>query len=128
MDSPRKVVLVIDDEETIGEMVRDYLTMIDFTAFHADNAEKGMAILRKEKPSLVFLDVLMPQISGIECLKMIKEISPETIVVMVTAVHDEKTAKLAISYGAYDYLTKPIDFTYLKENILSRIFPEENLN
>lgn len=125
MDSPRKVILIIDDEPSIGEMVRDYLTLINFTAFYADSPEKGMQILRKERPSLVFLDVLMPKTNGIECLKDIKEISPETIVVMVTAVHDEKTAKLAISYGAYDYLTKPIDFTYLKENILSRIFPED---
>ena len=117
-----KRVLIIDDEPTIGEMVQDYLKLLGFTAFYAENAEKGIEVIKKEKPSMVLLDVLMPRISGIECLKMIKVVSPETIVVMATAVHDEKTAKQAIEYGAYDYITKPIDFNYLKENVLSRVF------
>ena len=122
MDATRKVILIIDDEPTIGEMVQDYLKLLGFTAFYAENAEKGIEVIKKEKPSMVLLDVLMPRISGIECLKMIKVVSPETIVVMATAVHDEKTAKQAIEYGAYDYITKPIDFNYLKENVLSRVF------
>ncbi len=122
MNALPKVILIIDDEPTIGEMIQDYLGTLGFKAFHAVNAERGIEILKKEKPSLILLDVLMPKISGIECLREIKIISPETIVIMATAVHDEKTAKQAIAYGAYDYITKPIDFAYLKENILSRIF------
>lgn len=122
MDSPRKVILVIDDEATIGELVSDYLGLLGFKAFHAQDAETGIEMIKKEKPSLVFLDVIMPKVDGIECLQRIKKVAPETIVVMATAVHDEKTAKLAITYGAYDYITKPIDFAYLKDNILARIF------
>ena len=121
MDSHRKTILTIDDEVLIGEMIQDYLKLSGFNAFYADNAENGIEILKKEKPAIVLLDVLMPKVGGIECLKRIKEIAPETIVIMATAVHDEKTAKQAIQYGAYDYITKPIDFAYLK-TILSRIF------
>ena len=128
MDSPRRSILIIDDEVTIGELISDYLKLLNFEAFHAENAEKGIEILKRENPSVVFLDVIMPRVDGIECLKEIKKISPATIVVMATAVHDEKTAKLAIQYGAYDYITKPIDFAYLKENILARIFGAENLD
>lgn len=125
MDLQRKTILIIDDEATIGGMIQDYLKTLGFTAFYAENAEKGIEIFEKEKPSLILLDVLMPKIGGIECLIRIKKNYPEAIVVMATAVHDEKTAKQAIACGAYDYITKPIDFAYLRDNILSRVFSAE---
>ena len=49
MESPRKIILIIDDEQTIGEMIQDYLKTLGFNAFYADNAEKGIEILKKEK-------------------------------------------------------------------------------
>ncbi len=123
-DMTPKTVLVIDDEVLIGELVCDYLASLGFKAFAAQSAVEGISLVKKEKPDLILLDVLMPQVGGIECLKEIKIERPESIVVMVTAVHDENTAKQAITSGAYDYITKPIDFQYLKENVLARVFPD----
>lgn len=120
----QKTILVIDDEILIGELVCDYLGGMGFRTVRASGAKEGLQLAEIENPHLILLDVLMPEMSGIECLQIIRKSNPDAIVVMATAVHDENTAKQAIQYGAYDYITKPIDFQYLKENILSRIFPD----
>ena len=124
MEDSKKKILIIDDEVLIGELVCDYLGTMGFDTFAARSAREGLEMLKDKKPDLVLLDVLMPEMTGIECLKHIKKINRETIVIMVTAVHDEQTAKQAIGLGAYDYITKPIDFNYLRGSIIARIFPD----
>jgi CheY-like chemotaxis protein len=111
-----------DREQSIGELLTEYLETLDFETLYAESGAAGLEILSKEKPALVLLDMLMPEMSGLECLQKIKAALPETIVVMVTAVYDEKTAKKAVAAGAYEYITKPVDFEMLQENILNRIF------
>ena len=118
-----KKILVIDDELSIGELVKDFLDDSGYQTFIATDALTGLEIVKKEKPDLVFLDVLMPRVGGLECLRRIKEISRDTIVVVVSALQDEEIAKQAIRRGAYDYLTKPFDLAYLQDNLLPRIFP-----
>ncbi len=123
----KKTILIIDDEVLITELVREYLGMMGFSMLAANSAREGIEIARKEKPDLILLDVLMPHMSGVECLQVLRSENPDAMVVMVTAVHDERTAKQAIEFGAYDYITKPIDFDYLKNNILARVFPDFEL-
>lgn len=115
-------ILIIDDERALGEILKEYLEALDYKVFYAENGLAGLDLLAREKPLLVLLDMLMPGMDGMECLKEIKMRSPETIVVMVTAVYDEKTAKRAIQAGAYEYITKPLDLEKLRKDILSRIF------
>lgn len=122
MENPRAKILVIDDEVLIGELVCEFLNSIGYRTSTVPSAKEALEKVETENPDLVLLDVLMPEMGGIECLQKIRKIKPAAIVIMVTAVHDESTAKQAITLGAYDYLTKPIDFDYLKD-ILSRIFP-----
>jgi DNA-binding NtrC family response regulator len=78
-------------------------------------------LVKEIKPQLVLLDIMMPGISGIETLKLIKKIDPNIPVIMVTGVSDEATAKSAIDLGAYDYVKKPIDFDYLNASILTKL-------
>ena len=121
-----KRVLVIDDELTIGELIKDYLDEVGYRTFVAMNAAAGLKLLEKEKPDLILLDVLMPETGGLECLRRIKERQPDSLVIMMSALQDEQIAKQAIRRGAFDYITKPFDLNYLHDQILARIFPEES--
>ena len=68
---------------------------------------------------LILSDINMPGMNGLELLKIIKEKTPEQKVFMITGYSDEHNYKTAVEYGADDYLTKPLDFSGLKEKILS---------
>lgn len=121
-DSAAKKIVVIDDEVSVGETIRDFLIDEGYEAFVASEAKKGLELVVQEKPELVLLDLLMPQIGGIEVLKRIKEVRPETFVVVISGLTDEEIAKQAIRRGAFDYVTKPFDLVELKEKILDRVF------
>ncbi len=121
-EKPRKI-LIIDDEEAMAELLEDYLRINGFTVSKALNAEDGIQMAEELQPDLILLDVMMPRIGGLDCLKMLKKVYAEAIVIMVSGVRDDAVAKKALNEGAYDYITKPIDFTYFKDNILSSIFP-----
>ena len=116
-----KKILVIDDEPNIGRLIHDFLTAKGFTVFAALEGIKGIEILEREKPDLVFLDVLMPRMNGLEVLKQIKKKLPSCAVIMLSAVQEEDTGREAIRLGAYDYLTKPIDLAKLENEFVRRI-------
>ncbi len=69
------------------------------------------------------LDLKLPNLSGIDVLKRIKEVSASSVVVMLTGSLDEKDAREAIQLGAYDYVTKPIGLNDVKNLILNRVWP-----
>lgn len=105
-------VLVCDDE--IG--IRESYNLILGDAFNlgfAGTAEEAVRYVRqnlKTNPvQLVFLDIKMPMLDGIEALKEIKDMDKKIEVVMVTGYRTVETAAAATKYGAYDYLTKPFD-------------------
>ena len=114
---------MIDDEPEVCELLADFLNMQGYHALKASRAVEGLALAEQEKPDLVFLDIMMPEIDGLECLREIRKSSPESIVIMVSGLKDEKIAKEAIRLGAYDYVGKPFDLDYLRNNLLARIFP-----
>jgi CheY-like chemotaxis protein/anti-sigma regulatory factor (Ser/Thr protein kinase) len=111
-------VLVIDDEETVRDLMRRFLTREGFEVVTAGNGVEGLALARELRPVLITLDVLMPGLDGWSVLKELKA-EPELAdipVVMLTIV-DEKNRGYAL--GAADYLTKPIDRDRLR-TLLSR--------
>ena len=116
-----KKILVIDDEPIAGSLIKDFLEGRDYKVFAATQAKVGLEIAAKEKPDLVFLDMLMPQIGGMECLQRIKADSPETIVIILSGLQNEDIAKQALALGAYDYIVKPFNLHAI-ENLLARIF------
>src|SRR3954453_16784680 len=100
-------ILVIDDEaltlRTISRALRDE----GFDVFVAMSGEEGLQVLAEERPELALLDVVLPGIDGIEVLRQIKQKSPNTIVVMMSAYRMVDRAVEAMKLGAYDYLLKP---------------------
>lgn len=122
-DTANRKVLIIDDEYDLGLFLKDFLADLGFEGTIATDTDLGLQLFRDMKPDLVFLDILIPQDGGMECLKAIKKIRPETIVIMITGLQDEGTAKQALSLGAYDYVTKPFDLDMIQTQFIERLFP-----
>jgi DNA-binding response OmpR family regulator len=101
-------ILIIEDEKLLSEMYEDKFSQSGFLAVVAKSAEEGLELLKKEKPDLVLLDILLPQENGIQFLKRIKDI-PEiskTPVIVFSNYDDPETKKKAFGLGAKDYLIK----------------------
>lgn len=111
----RPVVLVVDDEPGMRESYRALLED-DYCLLVASNGREALEFVRKEPVSLVLLDILMPDMDGIEVLKAIKETS-DAEVIMVTAVKTVRTAIDAVKLGAYDYISKPFDIDDLMATV-----------
>lgn len=124
-------ILIIDDEESQLISLRSYLSRRDHQVFTADNGPDGFSIAKENTIDLVLTDFRMPDWTGLEVLKKIKELNPEIDVVVMTAFGNIEDAVDIMKSGAYDYLTKPIDLDIL-ENLIHRILEkrllkEENL-
>lgn len=107
-------ILVVDDDETLRLSVR---ASLDARGYHIDEAEDGQVAVEKVEQALnhginydvVLLDVNMPRLSGIDALQKIKDLSPNSTCIMLTAYSNVQDAVTAIKVGAYDYLEKPVD-------------------
>jgi DNA-binding response OmpR family regulator len=107
-------ILVVDDNESILHLIRDFFTDLKgHQVFIASNAKEAMEIVTTEHPEVALLDIMMPEVHGIELLSMIKRAAPDVKVIMITAVDDESIAKEAMDKGAVDYVTKPLELNYL---------------
>jgi DNA-binding NtrC family response regulator len=116
-----KSLLVVDDEEGIRRVLREFFNRKGYKVFEAENGEKALQLARSEKISAVLLDIKMPGMDGIETLKKLLEINPKLGVVMTTAVEDEDKVKKALELGAYSYVLKPCDFMYLELVVMSKL-------
>ncbi len=104
----KEKILIIDDEFAPRESLR--MVLKDrYVVSTAPGAQEGFNFMVQNPVDLVVLDIMMPGISGIEALQEIKNRHPDTEVVLLTAYASLETAKSAIRFGAFDYLTKPFD-------------------
>jgi DNA-binding response OmpR family regulator len=117
-------VLLVDDEPGFREMLSEYLVGEGFEVLEAGSGEEALPQVLGCGPDLVLLDLMMGGIGGMETLHRIKEIRPETCVIMVTAVDDLEVARSALAAGAADYVTKPFTFQYL-DSVLAIHLPAE---
>ena len=109
-------VLVVDDEPDAVELLREFLMAKGYEVLAASNGEEALRRVKEERPHLILLDVRMPKMNGLEVLKQVREIDHEVGVIMVTAVNEEQTGRQALTLGAFDYITKPLDFQYLERS------------
>jgi YesN/AraC family two-component response regulator len=119
-------IMVVDDEEDVQLLFRQKFRKeiktgkIDFK--FAMSAQEALNYLNAQKENclvLILSDINMPGMNGLELLKIIKTTSPQLKVFMITAYGDEDNYRLAMEYGADDYLHKPVEFETLKEKILN---------
>jgi DNA-binding NtrC family response regulator len=109
----KPIVLIVDDEAGVRESVRMVLKDT-YEPFLAETGEAAVAWLAENRAALMFLDILMPGMDGLETLEQIRERDPALPVVMLTATKTVKTAVTAMKLGAFDYLTKPFDIDELR--------------
>lgn len=115
-------ILVVDDEPDVCETIQHYFDKRGYTVIVAHKAQEAIYKLLTEKPGLVLLDIRMPDIDGVECLRIMKKFDKDVVVIMVTANDDIEIAKEAMAAGAKDYITKPIGFTALETAITTYLF------
>ncbi|HIE16750.1 MAG TPA: response regulator [Dehalococcoidia bacterium] len=106
-------VLIVDDEATVREVLTRKLTGHGYHCTTAFDGNDALKKLKNNQIDLVLLDISMPQKSGVEVLKEIRDKWIDTAVIMVTAIADVETAINAMKLGAYDYVIKPIDLDVL---------------
>jgi putative nucleotidyltransferase with HDIG domain len=115
---PNDRILVVDDEETIREIVSSMLGGAHFQTRQAASGVEALAILESgDEFDLVLSDLMMAEMDGIALLERAKERYPDMPIVMVTAVHDIQVALQALRNGAYDYLLKPFE----REQLLATV-------
>src|SRR5262250_805432 len=102
-------ILIIDDEQGIRAALGQLLEFEGYEVRAVANAVDGITEYNRQRPDLVFLDVKMAGIDGVEALKKIKESDPSAIVVMISGHASIQTAVEATQLGAYDFLEKPLD-------------------
>ena len=117
IDGHNPRILVVDDEPGVREMLRDFLEMNDFKCAMAEDGNSAVSNVRKSDFDLVIMDIRMPGLSGIEALRVIKDIEPHQQVIMVTAVAEVDTAVEAMRLGATDYVQKP----FVLQEVLSKV-------
>ncbi|WP_306535148.1 HD domain-containing phosphohydrolase [Geobacter sp.] len=102
-------ILTVDDEEMIRDLMVTALSREGYRCFQAGSAEEAREVLLNNRVDLAILDIMMPGRSGVDLLQELKALSPETVVLMVTAISDTETAMKCIHLGAYDYILKPFE-------------------
>lgn len=117
----REKILVIDDEPDIGWLFSKILSEEGYKVLTSLNGEEGISKIKKEKPDLIFLDLKLPGMDGIEILKEIRTIDKDLLVIVLTAYETVKTAVEAMKLGAFDYLSKPVNIDRIKTTIKNAI-------
>ena len=116
--TPRsKRILVVDDEVRMCESLHELLGDIGYTVFTSQSASEALEKIKSEKIDLVITDIKMPEISGLELLKKVKEIDPEIVVILMTGYASLESALEAIREGAFEYHMKPVEFSQLEISV-----------
>ncbi|MFM6927688.1 MAG: sigma-54-dependent transcriptional regulator [Bdellovibrio sp.] len=110
-------ILVVDDEESIREFLEIMLKKEGYEITLAEDGQKAKDLLSKKTFDMIISDLQMPNVTGIELLKFVKESYADTVFMLITAFGTTETAVEAMKMGAYDYLTKPFKIDEVRLNI-----------
>ncbi len=119
-------VLVVDDQEVIRDLCAEIADSMGYRVSVASDGSEALRGLEREHVDIVLADLRMPGIDGMDLLARVKQVSPETEVVIVTAYGSVPSAVQAMKLGAYDYLTKPFNTEEVKL-LLERIIRKQEL-
>src|SRR5579862_4585947 len=118
---PSEKILIVDDEKLIRWSVRRQLEEWGYVAVEAESGTGGLAQIRSEAPDLALLDVRLPDMSGIEVLREIKQSNLSIPVIMITGDPQIDDIKTAVKLGALDFIKKPLDFDELQITLSNTI-------
>lgn len=109
-------ILIVEDEEKIAELIRKYLKLEGYESTHAQNGNKAISLFHKTSPDLIVLDIMLPDIDGLEICKRLREYS-EVPIIMLTARVEEVDRLMGFGMGADDYVCKP----FIPRELVARI-------
>jgi DNA-binding response OmpR family regulator len=111
-----KKILVVDDKKEIRSLLKDYLTQEGFDVCLAEDGQKALFIAREERPNLILLDIMMPEMGGLEFMRVYSR-EAATPIIILTAKVEENDKILGLELGADDYITKPFSLRELTARI-----------
>ena len=114
-------LLVADDEQKICRLLETFFSERGFDVSVAHDGKEALARIRSERPHLVFLDLHMPGLNGLDILKEAKQVDSMMKIIIITAVEDEDVIRKAKALGATDYVIKPFSLEYLKDEVLGKV-------
>jgi len=115
----QKTVLIIEDEEDAAELFAEMMRISGFRVLKTSKSAPAIAMMNADKPDIVLLDIMMPEVSGLDILRQMRR-DPNLAnipVIMVTAKSMPADIKNGMEAGASTYLTKPVGFQELKEAV-----------
>lgn len=120
MTKAQPVVLSIDDDQFVRESLANFLEDFGFTVLQARDGEEGLEVFAANRPDMVLVDLRMPRMDGLQVLARVREIAPETPIMVVSGAGDIRDVVEALRRGAWDYLIKPIqDMNILLHSVQS---------
>lgn len=129
--SQARTILVADDEPNIRRVLEAMFSKDGFTVLTAENGKRAVDIAATQPIDLLISDLIMPDMTGVEVLRSVKDLQPECAAIMITAYGTIKTAVEAMRLGAYNYITKPFDMDevriQVKKALENRTLREENM-
>jgi DNA-binding response OmpR family regulator len=111
-------VLVVDDERPVCDLLKDFLIREGYDVHVAYTALDALQSMDRHQPEIVLLDIRLPEMDGVECLRRIRASKSHPAVIMVTAVEDENVGRECLNLGAFEYVTKPVSLDRLKTCLL----------
>ena len=103
-----QTILIVDDERRLVSLVQSYLTQDGFRVVTANNGREALAVARKEKPDLIILDIMMPEMNGYDFMRQHRN-ERSTPIILLTARVDDEEKVVGLELGADDYLPKPFN-------------------
>ena len=101
-----KTILVVDDEARLVSLIESYLTQEGYRVVRAANGRQALFVARDEKPALIVLDIMMPEMDGYEFMRLHRQEASTPIILLTARVEDDEKV-IGLELGADDYLTKP---------------------
>lgn len=114
-------ILLVDDEPFICELLSRWLTSDGYECSSAHNGEDALKALGDDSFQLIVSDIMMPGMSGIDLLTIVRKLFPDVAVIMATAVDDRKTGIMTLEIGAYGYIIKPFDRNEISINVANAL-------
>ena len=113
---PHKI-LIVDDDVDICHFFQKILTEMDYEVATATSGRQSLAKITRDPPDVLFLDIKMPKMNGLECLRRIRKIHRKLPIVMITGYGDLKSVQEAMRLGADEYVSKPFDLEEIRRLI-----------
>ena len=119
MTSPEKTVLIIEDEADAAELFAEMMRVSGFRVLKTSSSTPALSLIDTEKPDIIILDIMMPEVSGLDILREMRRDSAlaEIPVIVVSAKSMPADIRHGMEAGASMYLTKPVGFLELKEAV-----------